>query len=454
LGYVPFAGTVEGTLGFGHMLGSGAAKLANAGLNRWGITIPDPPEFMKTAGEHFQNTKDQIAPVIEKVTGGLLNKPDPKTALGSAADMVGGSIGAGFGLGPAGLVNAAPRGLKTITSMAIPSLEHSPRSMMAAGTIGTTLGILEDTKTGIENNQADVAGNVASPKALSTNIAAATTPPAVNLATPATPAPAPASFSQMLPSHHQRHQHRCLRLAHYQSHPTPSFSDAAFAPPSAVGPTFTQQGNTGQSLWLTGLEVAATLGAIAAGGHFYRRGGAADVAARDARFSDPAYAEKVQQYNADVISRGPNSGTISPPGGVPTPAPLPEGNVVHKATVGTAHATVNEAAKIQDAIRQTSADPSTAERLAARVGNQFDDQLQHNKTREFLRTGYDERTGTRMPAMEGIADDYGKLNDQQKIVLADGLRGLNELDNRNNNRAKFRSWFNSQHHRHQARLHR
>jgi hypothetical protein len=194
LGYIPFAGTVEGMLGFGHMLGSGAAKLANAGLNRWGITIPEPPEFMKTAGEHFQNTKDQIAPVIENVTGGLLNKPDPKTAIGSAADMVGGSIGAGFGLGPAGLVNAAPRGLKTITSMAIPSLEHSPRSMMAAGTIGTTLGILEDTKTGIENNQADVAGNVASPKALSTNIAAATTPPAVNLATPATPAPAPASF--------------------------------------------------------------------------------------------------------------------------------------------------------------------------------------------------------------------------------------------------------------------
>src|SRR3954468_14769969 len=128
LGYIPFAGTVEGTAGFAHMLGAGAAKLGNAAVNRWGINIPDPPDILKQAGEHFQNTKKQIAPTIENATGGLLTTPDPKTALGSAADMVGGSIGAGVGLGPAGLVNAAPHGLKTITSMVVPSLQHSPRS--------------------------------------------------------------------------------------------------------------------------------------------------------------------------------------------------------------------------------------------------------------------------------------------------------------------------------------
>src|SRR3954465_9955537 len=61
LGYVPFAGEVEGLLGFGHHIGSKAAQVANRVLPQsWGLHIPDPPDFMKTAGEHYSNTREQI----------------------------------------------------------------------------------------------------------------------------------------------------------------------------------------------------------------------------------------------------------------------------------------------------------------------------------------------------------------------------------------------------------
>jgi hypothetical protein len=311
--------------------------------------------------------------------------------------------------------------------------------MMASGTIGTALGVIEDAKAGIENASVPAAtAAVTSPPALSTSVAnaKAATVPAPTPAVVPPAAPSKPSFSDAAFAPPAAPTDQVPAISALPKPPQPSFSDVAFGEPSTAGPTFTQQGNTGQTLGLTALELAGTIGAIAAGGHFYRRGARATEAARTARFDDPAYAAKVQEYNADVISRGPNSGTLSPPGGVPTPAPLPEGNVVRRVTVGTAHASVNEAAKIQEAIHQTAADPSTAERLAATVGNKYDEQLQHNKTREFLRTGYDERTNARIPAMEGILNDYAKLNEQQGITLADGLRSLNELDNRKINQAK------------------
>lgn len=400
-GYVPFMGMAQMLGGTAHMLGSAAAQLGNAATDRWGLHIPDPPDILKQAGEHYGATAKRMSGHIDAATGGVLPTPDD-TTVGTAAEIIGGALGGGVGLAPARMLNVIPKiaGLRTAASVLVPTLEHTPRNMAIGGTLGTMLGGAQEAEAAMQS-------------------APTAEPPAT---------PASSLTDQLLPSPGK--QAEPARTS------TGDLSGLLLGSPTAPGPTFTQQGNTEHSLGMAALEIVGTLGAVAAGGHMYRRGGAATAAARDARFSDPEYAAKAQAYNADVISRGPGANTVSPPSGAPVPAPVPQGSPVRRATVGTADALANDAAKIQDAIVLTSPDPSTAERLSASVGNKFDDQMQQNKLNNFLRSGFDERTNMQLPPMEHLLDDYGGLTNQQKIVLGDGLRSLNELDNRANNRAK------------------
>jgi hypothetical protein len=172
---------------------------------------------------------------------------------------------------------------------------------------------------------------------------------------------------------------------------------------------------------------------VVAGRFTHSYGAAIDTTARDARFADPAYAQAVQDYQNDVISRGPNSGTLLPPGGTPTPAPTPQGNVVRRATTYVVDKTLNGAAKIQDVLNLSSADPSIAERLTSTLGNIYDSRLQQDRTYNFMETGHDRVSGLSIPSMQDLLNDRASLPQDKANTLAQGLKAKDELDTRRRN---------------------
>lgn len=428
LGYIPLTGNAESILGLGDYVARTGTRLANAALNspsmptsKWGLNIPDLPDWTKTPGAHFEATREGIQQDVDKYTGGALTAPDLTTTEGQFADIIGSSMGAGVGIAPGGLANAAPRGLKTITSLLAPSLEHAPTTVPISTAVGSAQGIV------------DLAANASSPTP-GTQVADTATPPATSV--PGTDAPA--QTAPQLPT--PPTPPPSILFGASATPPPPDTNSVLFGSPPP-GPTFTQQGNTETPLWAAGAGLVLTLGALAAGRYTHSIGTNVLDTERTARFNDPAYAQQVQDYKDDVISRGPGSGTLLPqgPGGQSVPPPLPQGNVVQRTANYVADKTVNAVAPIQNYINLTSSDPMAAERLSAMVGNTFDTSLQQNRTANFLASGYDPVSNITVPSVQGMLDDHAGFTPQQKLDFAERMRAANEIDNRNYRMQQFRA---------------
>jgi hypothetical protein len=262
----------------------------------------------------------------------VLPKPDTSTAIGAIADTTGSAIGGGVGLAPASTLNILPKGTRTLGSFVFPTLEHTPRNVAISTPLGMGTGTLAEIEAAYKGEP---------PLTLPGGEPAIAHPPAP---TPATvPPPDPASVAATPPAATTA----AKQVADHVQTPPPSLSALAFAPAPATdgslsaaafggtpetpaGPTFTQQGNTNVPLWVPITGLLATAAGVAAGVKVARRGAEVSVADRQARFNDPAYAAEKAAYDADVISRGPGSSTLTPPGGTPTPAPVPRGNAVRR----------------------------------------------------------------------------------------------------------------------------
>jgi hypothetical protein len=215
--------------------------------------------------------------------------------------------------------------------------------------------------------------------------------------------------------------------------PTDPTTPASLFGSSPVGPTFTQQGETGTSIGEAAVGLGLALLGVMAGRFTHSYGAAIDTTARDARFADPAYAQAVQDYHNDVISRGPNSGTLLPPGGTQTPAPTPRGSAVRQATTYVVDKTLNGAAQVQDVLNLGSADPSIAERLTSQYGNVLDSRLQQDRTSNFMETGHDPVSGLTIPSVKDLLNDRASLPTDKAAILAEGLKANDELDTRARN---------------------
>lgn len=421
LGYVPGAGLVEATGGLAHYVGSKLADLGNALIRpgsmaeKWGLHIPQPPEFLQNMGERFEENRGQVSTGLDKYTGGILQQPDLTTPEGQAADTWGSAIGAGVGFAPASMLSAVPRGLKTLTSLITAPREHMLRNIPL--NVGLTGG-QELADAAFHPAQAN-ATETATPPAASTVVAQATQPQPL----PVPPIPPASKDNDPLGLYSGTKQ---------------GGSDVQVKLPfgeDTAGPTFTQQGNTGTSVAETLVDLGLVFGAIAGGRALYRRGAAIHSAARDARLNNPEYAAQVNDYHNDVIKRGPGTGTIGSPEEVN--APLPQGNVVRKTVTYLADKISNDAAKNQDYINLTADNPTAAERLTSQLGNLHDTRLQRNQMLHFLTTGVDRQTGIKMPSVTKLADDYGRLPDDRRTELGMALRAQNEIQNRTNNAIDF-----------------
>lgn len=431
LGYIPFTGAAEGAVGMLGSLGKMGARLVNAGLTnagkdslaaKWGLHIPDPPQIMTSAGEHFEQNRQAIQAGIDKYTGSVLPQPDLNTTQGNFADLVGSSAGAAIGVAPTSVLGILPRGLKTVGSVLFPTVGHTARNLPITTGLGLAQGAIEEAAAAQPQPQPTTPGQETPSTDDDTNATLFGT----GQAAPATPAPPP--VAPPAPSHD-------VNATLFGNLPVTNQSDpnsVLFGPPP-VGPTFTQQGETNTPVWAAAATLALTLAGVGAGRFTHSLGGKISSAARDARFNDPEYAARVQEYQNDVISRGPNSGTLLPPGGTPTPAPTPRGNIVRRATTYVVDKSLNDAAQVQNAINLSSSDPAMAERLSAMAGNAYDPQLQHNRTTNFLDTGYDPRTGITLPAMKDLLDDRAALPQAKADVLAQGLKALDEINTRDRN---------------------
>ena len=280
--YAPGAGAVEYGAGLLNTVGTQAATLLSAATKpTLGVTVTPPPAWLGELGQRYQQSKDAIQSAIDTGTGGLFSKPDLHTAEGRVEDIVGGAAGSAIGVPAA----AAP---------------------VVAG-------------IGLAGGAADLAfhppGDTTAPSGPPTSIfgtQAAPDQPTPQAVAPTADAAAPSIFGTQ------------------PVQPTAPVS--IFGSPPPVGPTFTQQGETGTSIGEAAVGLGLALLGVMAGRFTHSYGAAIDTTARDARFADPAYAQAVQDYQNDVISRGPNSGTLLPPGGTPTPAPTPQGTPVRQAT--------------------------------------------------------------------------------------------------------------------------
>ena len=429
--YIPFTGAAESAAGMVGGLANYGAQIGNAILNepgtpssKWGLTIPNAPAWMTKAGEHFEQNRQEVQGSISKYTGGVLAKPDLTTPEGQETDVVGSLIGGGIGFTPGSVINALPRGLKTVGAILAPSFEHMPTTVPLTTAAGTVQDIGMDVA---QQQQQPTPTPTPTPPTVATT---STTEKPTQLADPnsqlfGTTAPAP-----------PRNPNAALFGVTPPATPSGDPNAALFGTTPA-GPTFTQQGNTGMPLWEAGLGLITTLGLLHAGRLTHTLGTDVSAATRDARFRDPTYAAQVQAYNNDVISRGPNSGTLLPPNGVPVPAPSPRGSLADRAITGVSGALTNEAAPIQNYINLTSSDPSMAERLSAMAGNMHDPQYQQNKTENFLLTGHDPVTGITLPSVTDLLNDRANLPQAKSDVLAQGLRAANEINTRDWNTTKW-----------------
>jgi len=420
-GYIPFAGAAEGLMGTAGYLGSQVARLANSDPNslaaKWGIHIPDPPQILSDAGQRFEQNRADIKAGIDKYSGGVLPQPDMSTTAGNVADIYGSALGAGVGFAPGGIVNALPRGLKTVGSVLLPSLEHAGKSVPVATGIGLTQGMADLAVNPVQAAPTQPQQQQAPDP---TTVATTTTPPSADTIVQQAVTPA----AQPAPDPHS--------ILFGTQPTTPDVHDSLFGTTPA-GPTFTQQGSTPTPLWQAGLGIILTLGALAAGKATHSMGAAITDAGRDARFSNPDYAAKVNDYNNDVMSRGAGSGTLVPPGGAPTNAPTPKASPLNSTVTYLADKVGNDVAGAQSYVNLTSADPHLADRLTSQMGNVYDTQLQQNKIRNFLATGYDKTTNTTIPSMQGVLDKYARLSPDQQIALTEGLKAQDEINTRDRN---------------------
>jgi hypothetical protein len=412
--WIPFTGTAEGIAGgVGGLLDAGS-QVANAGLSAvtpssWGLQLPGAPEWMTAAGQHFGKTQREIEQSTSELTGGLFPKPDETTLPGQIAQIGGTAIGSGIGLFPGQLATMLPRGLQTVGKVLMPSLEHIGTSVPLTTLFGSAQGAI------------DLA-------------AAPTTAPMVSPTTPTDGGGSLFSSAQAAPA--QPTQPTSLFDTGAPTTPAPSDSSGTSlfgAPPP--GPTFTQQGETGTPLWAAGATLLTGLGMIFAGRYTHSLGASMDDVGRTARFNNPDYAQQMNDYTNDVISRGPNSGTLLPtgPNNTPVDAPVPRGTPLHSAITSAADATVNNAAKVQDAINLTAYDPAMGERMSAEAGNSFDRQYNQDLVKSFMATGYSERTGISIPNPTQLAKDWGNLTPAQNDTLAMGLKSLDEINTRDYN---------------------
>ncbi len=413
LGYLPLAGTAEGVAGAAGGLLNAGSEVVNAGLKAatpasWGLRIPGAPQWMTAAGQHFGATQSEIEGQLGDVSGGLFPKPDETTLPGQIAQIGGTAIGSGVGLFPGSLALALPRGLQTVGKVLLPSLEHIGTSVPITTTLGSAQGA------------ADL-------------LAAPTTAP---IAPPSGDQPTSNLFggAQAAPAQPDQQQQTSSLFA---TTTAPAATDDGSgtglfgAPP--LGPTFTQQGETETPLWHSFATLGIGLAAIFAGKYTHSLGAAMDDAGRTARFNDPEYAARTQAYTNDVISRGPNSGTLLPTG--PSAVPLvPQGNPLHRMLTAASDATVNNAAKVQDSLNLTAYDPSMAERMSAMAGNIYDRQYMQDLVRNFMATGHNERTGINIPSPLDLVNDWARLDDARSDKLAMGLKSLDEINTRDYNR--------------------
>lgn len=403
LGYIPFAGTAESLLGMGGMVGRNAVRVANAAT---GSNIPNPPQFLDDAGQRFEENRAAIKEGIDKYTGGILPQPDLSTTSGQWSDIVGSSVGAGVGIAPSGVLKLAPYGLKTAASFLVPTAKYTPRNVPITTAVGTAQGALDMAATpGTDLNTA-LFGTPTPP-----NPTATATPPATSTAV--------AQIKQQT-----------------QPQPSGDINSTLFGT-TALAPTFTQQGTTETPVWAAVGGLVLALGAVAAGRYTHGLGAGISDAERSARFNDPAYAAQAQAYQNEVIARGPG-GSLAPPGGVSTPAPVPQGNVVRKTTTYLADKLGNDAAKQQDIITLMTDDPTVAQHLSSMVGNMHDTQLQQNKVMNFLETGYDKATNKTIPSVQGMLDKFAGLTEPQKLTLGEGLFAADEVNTRDRNEKVWR----------------
>jgi hypothetical protein len=402
-GYIPFTGTAESLIGLGKYIYDSARTVSNA----TGLTnLPPAPQVMDTAARNFGENYGTVKGGVEKYTGGVLQQPDMNTPEGQFTDITGSAVGGGIGVAPAGVLRALPTGLKTLGSYLIPTVTHTPRNMAVSGVLGTTTGLIDTAA------QAQTEAAAQAQTTPDKNAAQTATPPALSTYSQAQSTPQPPPV-QPLSSYSGVDENKPL---------------SSYAAPA--GPTFTQQGETSVPVWAAGAGLIISLGAIAGGRYVHGIGAHMTDIARDARFNDPGYAAKAQAYNDSVKLRGNSTASITDPGIAP---PVPQGNLVRRTTTYLADKTANDVASLQNMLKLSSNDPAVGDRLSSMVGNIYDTQLTQNKSANFMESGYDKITGLSIPSPIKVLKDFAGLTDRQKVVLGDGLRSLNELDNRKKN---------------------
>jgi hypothetical protein len=443
LNNIPAMGVAEAYGGMLNFLGTHGANILN---KTFGLNIPNPPEFLKNAGEHFEETRADIKEGIANYSGGVLPEPNMNTLEGTFADVLGTSLASGVGVGPPALARAvtrlAPYGTKTIAGALVAPLSTQPEMLPRLAAINLGVGGAQEAISNIVDPQPEAVTEM-QPVPAGTELPVPPIPPAV------IPPPSPAKEEAALTLPSISNPFISSAEAATPKQPAPaSISDTFQAPaPTStnsisdtfqepVTATFTQQGVTGTPVWQSLAEVAAGVLGIIGGRKLYRKGAEYTQAARDARIADPDFAARVNDYNAEVIARGPGTPAI-PPGGEPVTGLVPQGNVVRRGAVYTADKLVNEAARDQNYIKLTSDNPNTAERLAAAVGNMYDTQLSDTKVRQFMRTGFDRDTGIQIPSPAKWVADHATLPVARQSVIDQGLQALNEQDNRVRNRRAF-----------------
>jgi len=401
LGYIPLAGGVENLIG-------AAGAITNAGDDalRWGLgkiglggAIPQPPPFSGTSAAHADATKQQV---YEQIGG---------TEPTNEAEAMAKAQGEGAGMMAPLATPAAVAALPKFAQWILPTASHAPLNVPIGAGLATASEAVNQAEAATEQPQE--AQQPALPSFADyikqdVQVAQNTTPGV------ATDAPTLPTFADYVK----------------QPDAPTSFVDylrqGAKEPP---GPTFDELGYSDRTLGQDLLTIGGALVGVAAAAFTHRIGAAMTDAGRTARFNDPVYAAKAQDYNNSVIARG--GADINAPKVEP---PLPQPNVLRTGTNYTNTQLLDENARMMQAIQHT-ADPLVGERLANMYGNIHSDAVLDEKLGAFLRTGHDPVSGLTIANPRDLDFKISKLTPERYDVWNRAQQALDEMDNRRNNAA-------------------
>ena len=407
LNYIPYTGALEGAAGLGGAILNAGSDLGNLVTQRYGLTIPRVPTG---AAEHFEATRSAIKDKIGEYTP--LPAPDMNDVADRYTDLGGSLLGSLVPIVPGGLAAAMPRGLQTVTGFLGPTASHIPQNaaiVSGLGLVGATGLAAKDARAESKANAVGSGFNdfLKQPDAP----APVPTSPGPTATQPLAATPPPVDINTGLNA----------ALSGQDKPPAPTFEAS--------------QGPSSDTVLDTLFTIGGVLTAVGIAKYTHSIRGAATSADRNARFTNPAYAQAAQDYNNSVIARG---GSIAPEGlDTATPPPLPEANKFRQATNAANTQVLDQNAQMMDAIRAIG-EPSTSEKIAHMYGNTHTDASHEVRLDTFLRTGLDEKSGVRIPPPADLFRDIANLNEEQQNRLNIGLNSKNELDNRNNNARLFR----------------